>query len=109
MNKILTLEKELSDTNIFCKKLNKKLDLCIQKVGIVKYNAYNDTTSNLSFAIALLDENNNGIVLNGIYSREMSSIYAKPITKGKSDYNMTEEEKEAVLKAMNNEGIKKLE
>ena len=109
MDKVLDLEKELSNTNIYTKQLNKKLDLCIQKVGIVKYNAYKDTTRDLSFALALLDNNNNGIVLNGIYSREMSNIYAKPITKGKCDYNMTEEEQSALLKAMNNEGIKKVE
>ena len=109
MDKVLSIEKELSDTKVFYKKLSKKLSLCIQKVGIVKYDAYRDTTSNLSFAVAMLDEHNNGIVLNGIYSREMSNIYAKPIVDGKSDYNLTDEEQEAVLKAMNNEGIKKIE
>ena len=72
------------------------------------YNAYRDTSSDLSFAIALLDEANNGIVLNGIYSREMSNIYAKPIQNGKSSYIMTQEEQDAVFKAMNEEDIRKV-
>ena len=100
MDKVINLEKELDRTNAYNKQLDKKLSLCIQKVGIVKYNAYRDTTSNLSFAVALLDKNNDGIVFNGLYSREMSNIYAKPITNGKSDYTMTDEEKEAVSKAI---------
>ena len=102
------LEKELSDTNVVCKHLGKRVDNCIQKVGIVRYNAYKDTLSDLSFAVALLDEANNGIVLNGIYSREMSNIYAKPIQNGKSSYTMTQEEQDAVFKAMNEEEIRKV-
>lgn len=108
MDRVANLEKELGDTNVVCKHLSKRVDNCIQKVGIVRYNAYNDTTSDLSFAVALLDESNNGIVLNGIYSREMSNIYAKPIQNGKSSYVMTQEERDAVFKAMNEEDIRKV-
>ena len=66
-------------------------------------NAFQDTGSNLSFALAILDKNNNGIVLNGIYSREMSNIYAKPVESGISSYTLSEEEKEAIKKAMEKE------
>ena len=59
----------------------------------------------MSFSLALLDEYNTGVVLNGIYSREMSNIYAKPIKEGKSSYTLSEEEKEAIRKAI--EGEKK--
>ena len=74
---------------------------CIQKVGIYRYNAYKDTGSDLSFTLALLDEKNNGVVLNGIYSREMSNIYAKPVENGDSPYKITEEEGEAIKRAIN--------
>lgn len=107
MGRVINLEKELSDTNVFSKHLDKRLNNCIQKVGIVRYNAYKDTSSDLSFAVALLNENNDGIVLNGIYSREMSNIYAKPIQNGKSSYTMTQEEQDAVFKAMN-EDVKEI-
>lgn len=76
------------------------LTKCIKKVGIIRYSAFQDTGSNLSFALALLDEDDSGVVLNGIYSREMSNIYAKPIKNGKSEYTLIEEEKEAIEKAI---------
>ena len=71
-----------------------------QKVGMVRYSAFQDTGSDLSFTLALLDNNNDGLVLNGIYSREMSNIYAKPIEKGMSSYTLSEEEKKAIEKAI---------
>lgn len=51
--------------------------------------------------MALLDEKNNGVVLNGIYSRDMSNIYAKPVQNGESSYKITEEENEAIKMAIN--------
>lgn len=100
MERIVDIEAALSETNTYCKQLDKQMENCMQKVGIVRYNAYKDAGSNLSFAVALLDENNNGVVFNGIYSREMSNTYAKPIENGKSKYTMTAEEIEAVNKAI---------
>ena len=82
--------------------LNNKMSNCIQKVGTVRYSAFKDTGSDLSFAVALLDENNDGVIFNGIYSREMSNIYAKPIVNGKSEYTLIKEEEEALEKAINN-------
>lgn len=79
-----------------------KLNYCVQKVGIVRYKAIANTGADLSFAIALLDEQNNGIVLNGIYSRDGSYTYAKPIKDGKSTYNLSEEEVQAIEQAINN-------
>ena len=76
------------------------MNTCMQKVGLVRYSAFKDTGSDLSFALAILDKYNDGIVLNGIYSREMSNIYAKPIKEGKSTYTLSEEEKEAIEKAI---------
>lgn len=80
--------------------LDNNLKSCIQKVGIVRYSAFQDTGSDLSFSLAMLDEKNNGVVMNGIYSREMSNIYAKPVENGKSNYTLSEEEKQAIDKAM---------
>ena len=89
--------KEISN---YCENIDKKVSTCIQKVGIVRYNAFKDTGSDLSFTLALLNEYNDGVVLNGIYSREMSNIYAKPVKDGKSTYVLSEEEKEAINKAI---------
>ncbi len=84
----------------YCKELDKHIAKCTQKIGMVRYNAYKDTGSDLSFTLALLNEHNDGVVLNGIYARDMSNIYAKPIENGKSKYTLSNEEKEALLKAM---------
>ncbi len=103
MERIIDLETALSETNTYCKQLDNQIKSCIQKIGVVRYSAYKDSGNNLSFAVALLDEKNNGVVFNGIYSREMSNTYAKPIKEGKCKYTMTDEENEAVLKAINQE------
>lgn len=50
-----------------------------------------------------------GVVLNGIYSREMSNIYAKPVEKGIATYTVSEEEKQAIAKAVNSDKIIKME
>lgn len=100
MTRVINLEEAISETNVYCKQLDKKSELCIQKVGIVKYNAYKDSGNDLSFAIALLNNKNDGLVLNGIYSREMSNIYGKPIFNGGSTYNLTDEERQAIKKAI---------
>lgn len=100
MYRVEKVEKQNGEINEFIKTLDNDLRKCIQKIGIVRYNAFKDTGSDLSFTLALLDENNNGIVLNGIYSREMSNIYAKPVEKGESKYTLSDEEKEAISKAM---------
>lgn len=103
MERIIDLERGLSETNSYCKQLNKRVEGCVQKVGIVRYSAYKNSGNDLSFAVALLDDKNNGVVFNGLYSREMSSTYAKPVINGKSSYTMTTEESQAVLRAMEEE------
>lgn len=70
---------------------------------MVRYSAFKDTGSDLSFAIALLNDNNDGVILNGIYSREMSNIYAKQIKEGKTNSKLSEEERQALEIALNNE------
>jgi len=100
MYRVEKIEKQNGEMANQIKNLDKDLTKCLQKVGIVRYNAFQDTGSDLSFALALLDENNDGVVLNGIYSREMSNIYAKPVEKGKSKYTVSEEEAKAIQKAI---------
>lgn len=77
-------------------RLETNLKKCVQKVGIVRYNAYGDTGSDLSFTLALMDADDNGIVVNGLYSRESSSIFAKPLVKGDTKYNLSAEEIQAI-------------
>lgn len=100
IKKVEKVEKENKEIIQYCEDLNKELSKTIRKVGIVRYNAFKDTGSDLSFALALLNDNNDGVVLNGIYSREMSNIYAKPIVNGGSKYTISDMEQEAINKAI---------
>ena len=100
MTRVSTTEDEIRKLSVYYKDLDKKTKKCLQKVGILRYNAYKDTGSDLSFAVCLLDEKNNGVVFNGIYSRDMSNIYAKPIENGTSKYKITPEEQEAINRAI---------
>lgn len=74
---------------------------CIQKFAIVRYRAFEDVGSDLSFSIALLDGNNNGIIITGIYGRNESTTYAKPIDKGMSRYELSEEENQVLQECIN--------
>ena len=105
MYKVDRVEKENLEIMDFCRNLDESLSRCVQKIGIVRYSAFKDTGSDLSFAVALLDEENSGVVFNGIYSREMSNIYAKPVEKGNSSYTLSDEEAEAINKAINSNNI----
>ncbi len=69
---------------------------CVQKVKVIRFNAFTDTGSDLSYSVALLDENDNGVVLSSIYGREDNRTYAKPIENGKSKYLLSDEEKQAL-------------
>lgn len=70
------------------------------KMSIIRYNAFNETGSDLSFSVAILDGHGNGMVLTGIHSRHDTQIYAKPVDKGQSSYSLSPEEKEVVTRAL---------
>lgn len=71
----------------------------IQKVGIVRFNPFKNTGGDQSFAIALLDYHSNGLVISSLYTREGTHIYSKPIIDGKSKYQLSKEEIQALEKA----------
>lgn len=83
-----------------CEKLTRTSKECIQKVGIVRFNAFDDTGSDLSYAVALLDGNNNGVIFSSIFGRNESRSYAKPVIAGQSSYFLTDEEKQALAQAI---------
>ena len=80
--------------------LEDSLRYAIQHIGVVRYNAFFDMGSDLSFSIALLDQNGDGVVVTSIYGREESRTFAKPVKNRNSTYLLTEEEKEAIARAM---------
>lgn len=76
--------------------IERTLIQCVQKVGIVRFNAFDNVGSDLSFSIALLDNNDSGVVISAIYARDSSSSYAKPVSSAKSKYTLSAEEIQAI-------------
>lgn len=81
--------------------LKNRIDNMYEKYGIEKYDAFDDVGGKLSFALALLDKENNGIILNAVHSQENCFLYLKEIVKGESYVMLSQEEVEALRKAVN--------
>lgn len=81
-------------------RLDKIAEKSFQKIGILRYNPFNEAGGNQSFSIALLDLENNGFVITSLYGRESNKVYAKPIKKGKSKYELSTEEKKVIEEAI---------
>lgn len=78
------------------KKISDALENTFQKVGMVKYDAFHEMGGKLSFSLALLDQKNDGFIINAMHSREGCYTYIKEIVKGNSIIVLAEEEKEAL-------------
>lgn len=105
MDHIQNVENVQNELQAFYRKLDileNRINFCVQKVGIIRYNAFQDTGSDLSFSIALLNGSNDGIIITGIHGRAESMSYAKPIKDGKSNYSLSVEELQALNRAKEN-------
>lgn len=96
------LAEHLKKVEIGLSGLNKKTQTHIQKVASVRFNPYSDTGSNQSFALALLDAEDSGVILLSLHGRDGTRIYVKPVVNGKSRYELSQEERQAL-----NEAVKK--
>ncbi len=85
------------------KTINRRLEKVVQKVGLVKYDAFAQMGGKLSFSLALLDEKNNGFVLNSIHGSDGCYTYSKEIKAGTSDLQLGDEEIKAIKMAMHEE------
>ena len=81
--------------------IKKNLDKMFSKYGVEKYDAFDDVGGKLSFALALLDKDNTGLILNAVHSRDNCFLYLKEIVKGESYVMLSQEEVEALRKAVN--------
>ena len=103
---IISLEKDTADLKKAKEEMQKDIAVINSKVkkGIrgletIRFNPFPDQGSNQSFAIGMLNEEGDGVVISSLYSRERMSIFAKPIKNKKSEYELSAEEKEALKKA----------
>jgi hypothetical protein len=96
--------KAVIEENKKLKEENKRIDALLKKsltrVGIIRFRAFDNMGSDLSYAAALLNSSNDGLIFSSIFGREESRSYVKPIRDGKSTYTLTEEEESALHDAM---------
>lgn len=104
-NKFLKIDMERNKKDI--RALEKKTDTCYQKMGLVKYDAFKQMGGQLSFCLALLDDNNDGFIINSVHSIEGCYSYTKELRGGKSNIDLGAEEAEAVKIAMGDKEITK--
>ena len=105
MEKVNGIDAKYGDLVNIVRDMNANIEHCTQKIGIIRYNPFDEMGGNLCFAVALLDADDNGVVLNGIHTRTGSFTYAKPIERGVSTYVLSAEEIQAIDKAKENAHI----
>lgn len=95
------LKSDSKDIHTELNKVKENLSVTYQKIGVVKYDAFREMGGKLSFVLALLDKNNNGILLNSVHSsREGCYMYMKEIIKGESFLELSEDERAALEQAL---------
>lgn len=97
---IKKLDNDIEDLYKISEQVHKTASKGIQKVGLIRFNPFKDTGGNQSFAIALLDAANNGVIISSLYARNETRVYSKPVLSGISEFQLSEEEKKAIKKAV---------
>lgn len=97
-NRFISAENEKNKKDI--KELQRRMSYCYQKIGLVKYDAFNQMGGKLSFCLVLLNDKNNGFLLNSVHSSDGCYSYTKEIIKGESALSLGEEEQKALDIAM---------
>ncbi len=77
-----------------------RLDTSIRNIQTIRFNPFVDAGGNQSFAISLVNDKGDGVILSSLYARDRMSIFAKPVTGGKSEFELTLEEKEVLKKSL---------
>ncbi|HHE76797.1 MAG TPA: DUF4446 family protein [Candidatus Parcubacteria bacterium] len=91
------LERKIKEVSRKVDSLKKESAFFIQKAAISRYNPFSGVGGNQSFSAVFLDKNNNGIIITSLYTHEGNRVYAKSIKAGKSEYQLSEEEKNLVF------------
>jgi hypothetical protein len=96
-------ERQIGELNRDLDALDRVLQTAIQRVGLVRFNPFDDVGGDQSFAIALLDQHGNGVVFSSLHHRNETRVYAKPIDGGRSRYTLSAEEEQALAQAKSEE------
>jgi hypothetical protein len=93
------LKEQFAKLSLEMEKLKKEELINLKKVGVVRFNPFSEMGSNQSFSAAIMDSENNGLVITSLFTRSENRVYGKPLKNGGSEYPLTDEEKEAIKKA----------
>ena len=95
-----TVAEKVEALNRLHHELEALLQQSIQKVGVIRFNPFADTGGDQSFAVALLDAQGNGVVLSSLHGRADTRIFAKQVQAGRSKHALSDEEQDAIRKAL---------
>jgi hypothetical protein len=95
------LEEEIKKLSARLEKFEKAEPCFFQKLGLVRFNPFKEMGGDQSFSLALLDKENSGFIITSLSGRQGNRIFAKPLDKGSSSYQLSEEEKQAIEQAKN--------
>ena len=96
LDKVYAMGRQVDLLDVRATTLEREGRKALQRVGIVRYNPFEDTGGNQSFVLALLDADGDGVVLTSLHTRQATRLYAKPVRAGKSDASLSAEEVEAL-------------
>ena len=99
-NRIARLEGAVKSLATTDRRHEERIEGAVRHVGLVRYDAFEDVGGRLSFSCALLDDHGSGVVMTSINGRADTRVYAKPVTEGRSQYNLSLEEEEAIQQAL---------
>jgi Protein of unknown function (DUF4446) len=94
------LEEAIRQLGTDDRRLTESLRGAVQRVSLMRYDAFDDVGGRLSFSCALLNERGDGVVVTSINGRQDTRVYAKPVIGGGSDHNLSEEEEQAIRQAL---------
>ncbi|MDD4409596.1 MAG: DUF4446 family protein [Candidatus Pacebacteria bacterium] len=95
------LEKRMSELEERLSQDEEKSNLFFEKFELIRYNPFNEVGGDQSFSLAFMNNEDDGFVFTSIYTKDGNRLYAKPIKKGSSSYQLSEEEEDIVKKLVN--------
>ena len=100
LDRVRRVARDLDDVSGRTTALEREIQRSLGRVGLVRYNPFDDTGGNQSFALAILDAAGDGFVVNSLHARAGTRVYAKAVSRGRSDVALSEEESEALRQAL---------
>lgn len=100
---IQTIQEQLKKDGGNITTIIRELEKSARHIGVVRFDAFHEAGGEQSFALALLNDKKDGVVLSSIHNRESNRVYAKTIKNGESPHHLSEEEKEAIARALKRE------